>query len=113
MTEAPEIQVRHKREQRTTVVTNALANGACQLIVAPIPHYCFRIASDIGSVHLPRETLEHIHVLARAEGFREQRRIMRCPVVFCVAPRAVTYIQDQVLAASQALRRGLKLPCRE
>ena len=93
-----EIQVRHKRKQSPTVVADALADGACQLIVAPTPRARSGIWSDIRRVHLSGKALEYIHVLVRAVRFRKHGRIVRCPVVFCVASHAIDYITYQILA---------------
>src|SRR5579863_7970282 len=103
-----EIQVRHKRKQRSTVVADTLTDGARQLIVAPAPRTGFVIRGDIRRIHLSGETFQDIHVLARAEGSREYGCVVFCPVVFRVASHAIAYISDQVLAASQAFWRALK-----
>ena len=109
----PEIRVWHERKQRPPVVTDAFADGARQLVVGPFACARFRIGSDVRRIHLSGETLQHIHVLARAERVGQNRRIVRSPVVLRVATHAVCHVPDEVLAARQARRRALKFPRRE
>ena len=86
---------------------------ARQLIVAPASRARFRIRSDIRCIHLSGEALEDVHVLPRAQRLRQYGRVVRCPIVLCMATHAVSYVPDQVLAPRQACRRALELPRRE
>jgi len=96
----------HDGEQRTSVSSNALADGSGYGVVAPLPDPGFRIRSDIGGHQA--KTAFVIQDLATAFLGKQYRR-----VCFLVELRvAVHAMHDgvyEVLAAALALWRDLKL----
>lgn len=102
------ILVRHDREQRTAVVSDAFADGACQLIVGPGTSAGFSVGRDVRRSDDEATLIDH-HAAAApgGEGRRNSRR--RISIEVRVTIKAAEHSFNQVLAVLQAPRRALEV----
>ena len=90
------IGIGHERKQCSSVTADSFSDGAAQLVVGPVADAGFWVGSDIRGIYLPGEVSQEVHVLARAERIRHERRVVRRPVVLRVAVHAVGHVLDQI-----------------
>src|ERR1039457_2867484 len=89
-------------------MSNAFADGACELIVAPVSSSRLTVGRDVGRNDSSRQTLDWKN-LSRTFLSRYEGRSRRFPVVLRMALEASQGAAHQVLAASEAGRRAFEM----